>query len=298
MMRTRAHIRYATDWALRIVLFCCAVLIAWRTCAGRLTLRVRMKSPSNAEGWFGLAALLLVLLRAKPTRAGEAQRRALDRLDVLAVLAIAAIVASSFWRAANFFFLSDDFILLKYARSPVYSYRVFFTTAGGDGFYRPLASLSMTLTSSCAGTNPIYWHSFGFALHAMNSILVFLLAWRLGFSRLGACFASALFAVHATRPEAVVWIAARSDLLATFFVLLALLFFIRSLEASGSRAVFFGSVSLVAMVLGFFSKESSYTLPFLLVVLLASKGALRERWYTLAPFFAAAAGFLAWRWYF
>src|SRR5260370_5415926 len=123
MMPTRAHIRYATDWALTIVLFCCAVLIAWRTFAGPLTFPVRMNSPINAEGWFGLAALLLVLLRAKPTRSGEGQRRALDRLDLLAVLAIAAIVAPSFWRAAYLFFLSAPFILLKYPRSPVYPFR-------------------------------------------------------------------------------------------------------------------------------------------------------------------------------
>jgi hypothetical protein len=52
------------------------------------------------------------------------------------------------------------------------------------------------------------------------------------------------------------------------------------------------------MVLAFISKESSYTLPLVLVVFLAVNGGLKTRrgWYALAPFFAFAAGMLAWRW--
>src|SRR5690349_20862792 len=108
LAHSNGKIRYTVDWALTIVLICCALVIACRTLAGPLTFPVRVHSPINAEGWFGLAALLLVLVRAKPSRTGESRRRALDRLDILALLAIALIVATAFWRAANFYFLSDD----------------------------------------------------------------------------------------------------------------------------------------------------------------------------------------------
>jgi hypothetical protein len=58
-------------------------------------------------------------------------------------------------------------------------------------------------------------------------------------------------------------------------------------------------VALIAMMLAFLSKESSYTIPLLLVVYLAARGALRHRrgWMTLLPFFVAAAAFFAWRWH-
>src|SRR5205807_10506826 len=185
-----------------------------------------VKSPINVEAWFGLSPILLALLRAKqrplpygrgsdggvPSRdrkgAVGPQRYKLNSFDAFAVTAIACLVASAFYRSADFYFLSDDFILLKYARSFSYNFHALFTTPGGDGFYRPLAYASMAWTSAWAGVNPVYWHWIGFALHAINSILVFLLAWALGLPRLASAFAAILFAVHGTRPEGVIWVAA------------------------------------------------------------------------------------------
>jgi len=281
------------QWLLAAVLLTCALLIASRGLAGPLTSPLRIHSPINVESFFGLAAVLLVLLRAKNDRTRAESHQ---RVNAAAALVIALFVAALFWRAANFYFLSDDFILLKYARFP--AYHAVFTTAGGDGFYRPVSYVSMALTASYAGLSPFHWHMVGFALHATNSILVLLLAGALGFSRLPALFAAALFAAHATRPETVVWVAARADLLAAFFVLLALLAFIRSWDGPARTALLYRSGSVLAMILAFLSKESSYTFPLLLVVFLAWKGVWHSKraWYALLPFIAVAMGFLTWRW--
>jgi protein O-mannosyl-transferase len=277
---------------LAAALLLCGLLIVCRTIFGPLTFPFSLKSPMNVEGWFGLCAILLVVIQSR-TRNG-AVGPWLNRWDAFAVAAITCLTASAFYRAAAFYFLSDDFILLKYAKSFSYNFHSLFATPGGDGFYRPLAHVSMALTSSWAGVSPVYWHWIGFALHAANSILVFFLARALRLPRLASAFAAALFAVHGTRPEAVIWVAARSDLLATFFVLIALVSFI----ISWNRPVLWRTVSLVSMILAFFSKESSYTFPLVLLVFLASNGGLRTRrgWYSLAPFFAVAAGMLVWRW--
>ena len=285
---------------LAAVLLFCGIVIACRTAIGPLPF---VKSPINVEGWFGLAAILLVLTR-RPLPYGRGsdgvvgpQRYKLNRLDAFAVTAIAFLIAAAFYRAANFYFLSDDFILLKYARSFSYNFHALFTTPGGDGFYRPLAYASMAWTSAWAGVNPVYWHWIGFSLHAINSILVFFLAWALGLPRLASAFAAALFAVHGTRPEAVMWVATRHDLVATLFVLIALVSFILSWN-DARWSVLLRVVSLLSMVLAFFSKESSYTFPLVLLVFLGSNGGLKTRrgWYALAPFFALAAGMLVWRW--
>jgi hypothetical protein len=286
--------RRIAQWVLTGALLLCGLLIASRTLAGPFS----VKSPMNVEGWFGLSAILVALLPSRDRKGAVGpQRNNLNRWDAFAVFAIACLVASAFWRAADFYFLSDDFILLKYARSFSYNFHTLFATPGGDGFYRPLAYASMAWASAWAGVNPAYWHWIGFALHAVNSILVFFLAWTLGLPRLASAFAAALFAVHGTRPEAVIWVATRSDLLASFFVLIALITFI--LSWNGARwSLLLRVLSLLSMFLAFLSKESSYTVPLVLMAFLASNGGLRTRrgWYSLAPFFAVAGGMLVWRW--
>src|SRR5258708_6969007 len=241
--------RQIAQWLLTATLLICGLVIACRTLVGPLTFPLSVKSPINVEGWFGLSAILLALLPSRDRKGAVGpQRFKLNRWDGFAVTAIVCLVAAAFYRAANFYFLSDDFILLKYARSFSYNFHALFTTPGGDGFYRPLAYASMAWTAAWAGVNPVYWHWVGFALPALNPILLFLLAWALGLPRLASAFAAIIFAVHGTRPEAVIWVAARHDLLATFFVLIALVSFIQSWNES-RWSVLLRAVSIMSMVL-------------------------------------------------
>jgi hypothetical protein len=87
-------------------------------------------------------------------------------------------------------------------------------------------------------------------------------------------------------------------LLATLFVLLGLVFFIRGEDVDGWRAMLYRSASRLSMVLAFLSKESAYTFPVLLALLLAWRGALKTKrsFFALLPFVAVAAAFLVWRW--
>jgi hypothetical protein len=288
--------RRAAQSVLSGVSVCCAVLIAWRALAGPLDSPIHLHSPLNVESVFGLSTILLLLIRAKTNEIAAPLEQRLGQLDLLASASVVAIVAGAFCQAASFYFLSDDFILLKYAATPMY--RAILTTAGGDGFYRPLPYASMAFTAAWAGLNPVYWHGTAIALHAVNSMLVYFLAAMLRLSRFAAWFAAALFAVHASRPETVAWIAARYDLLATLFFLLGLVLFIRGWNLVGVRSLLYRSTSLLAMVLAFLSKESAYTFPLLLLLFLAWKGELKNgrSCFALLPFFGVAAAFLAWRW--
>src|ERR1700675_2551033 len=166
--------RRIAQWVLVAALLLFGLLIICRTLFGPLTSPFSVKSPMNVEGWFGLSAILLVLIQSRRGAVGP-RLGSLIQWDAFAVAAIACLTASAFYRAAGFYFLSDDFILLKYAKSFSYNFHSLFATPGGDGFYRPLAYASMALTSSWAGVSPVNWHWIGFALHAANSILVFFL---------------------------------------------------------------------------------------------------------------------------
>lgn len=284
----------ARQWTRRVLtaaLAASALALAVRTLAGPIYFR----SPLNVESAIGLTVTLLLLLRATPGNVTQAPtRRKFDAWDVLAMVLIAGLIAVVFWRAAGFYFLSDDFILLKQAKA--FSYvRGLFATRGADGSYRPATHFYMHMAYKWAGANATYWHWTEFAIHAANSILVFVVAWMLGFTRFSAAFAAALFAVHGTRPEAVVWLAGRADLLAAFFVLLGLAAFIRFWSRDGGAAWY--CVSLFSMLLAILSKESAYTFALLLVVFLVSKHALRTRRAirALVPFFVVTAALLAWR---
>jgi len=291
-------VRSAAQWVLSGVCICCALLIGWRALAGPLDSPIHLHSPLNVESLFALSGILLLLTRTT-TGVGIVtgpKKRRLDGFDWLPLISVAVIVACAFWHALSFYFLSDDFILVKYALKPML--RDVFRTPGGDGFYRPIPYASMALTAIFAGVNPVYWHAAAIALHAVNSMLVYLLAVALRFSRYAAWFAAAVFAVHASRPETVVWIAARYDLLATLFVLLGVVLFIRGQDLEGWRALLYRSASLLAMLLAYLSKESTYTFPVLLLLYVAWKGDWKTRRsvLTLLPFFALAAAFLVWRW--
>jgi len=163
-----------------------------------------------------------------------------------------------------------------------------FTTSGGDGFFRPITNLSLALTARWAGFDPLRWHVAEFVLHAANSLLVFALARQLAMDRMSAWFAAALFAVHASRPEAVVWISGRFDLQVAFFALLALELYLRSQTL----------LALAAMALAILSKESGYAVPALIALMPPPRGdsGWRNRARLSAPFFAVAAVFFAYRW--
>jgi protein O-mannosyl-transferase len=249
-------------------------------------------SPMNAEGIFGAAAIVLMLLsstsaqvNASGTTAGQsAEKPSRASFDLSMLAALAMLVAITYGRVAGSYFLSDDFVLLRHAQEYGHTVWRTFTHGGGDGFFRPLIYLSVALTAPWAGTNPWAWHIPALALHVANSWLVFALARSLNYGRFVGGLAAALFAVHGTRPETAVWITGRFDLVATFFALLALVLFLRGREW----------LALVAMVLGLLSKESAYSIPLMLaVVMLTAKD---RRWRPLIPFIAVTAVLFVYRW--
>src|SRR5260370_9977715 len=211
------------------------LVIALRMLFGPFDGPLRVRIPLNPEGWFGLALTILLATRDGRTDNGEKpQQRPHGWWIAVAITALIGFTTAAFWRTLHFNFLSDDFILVKLADTFHFAMRPLFTTAGGDGFFRPIRYVSLALTSMWAGVNPMAWHATTLALHVPNVVLVFILATRLAASRLAASFAGALFAVPANRPDRATWIAGRFDLVATFFVLVGLLFFIRSCDETPS----------------------------------------------------------------
>lgn len=115
-------------------------------------------------------------------------------------------------------------------------------------------SISLALDYSLWGLNPLGFHLTNILLHAISTVLLYLLGRRLQ-NTTGAVFASLLFALHPIQAHAVNVIATRADLLTAFFSLL-------SLQAFFSRRTISFTVMLVLALL---SKETSMVLPVALL---------------------------------
>lgn len=106
---------------------------------------------------------------------------------------------------------------------------------GNGYYYRPLLELLFWLDNFLWAMEPRTMHLENILLHCANSVLVFLLVRKLlgGTEkpfRLLTLLVVLLFALHPVNVEAVAWIAGRSDLLLTLFVLSACYFGISWLD--------------------------------------------------------------------
>lgn len=255
-----------------------------------------VRSPLNLESLFGVSATLVLLGRLRKAEPeDEPEEPGLFARDWLMLAAIPVIGLALLWQSLGCPFLSDDFYLVSLA-TRVHGYSAaLLKHGGGTEFFRPVGGLALAATGRLFGSSPMLWHLASLLLHLLNSTLLFLLARRLTFSRLASLAAALLFALHGTRPEAVTWIAGRFDLLATFFVLSALLLY--PLELRNRPPLrYWGSLAL--MVLAILSKESAYAFPLLMtaVVAMRSGGSWRHQRRTV-PFWAVAAGLFAVRWW-
>lgn len=93
-------------------------------------------------------------------------------------------------------------------------------------YYRPLTIASLLLDRALGGERPVVYHLSVVWAHALTASLVCWLGLQVLGSqpagRLAALFAAALFAVHPIHTESVAWMAGRSDVLATGFLLAAM----------------------------------------------------------------------------
>lgn len=121
--------------------------------------------------------------------------------------------------------------------------------------YRPVVTLSYFMDQYVWGLNPFGFHLTNLFLHLANVLLVYLLFSRLCPNNLIAIASTALYSVQPVLTEAINSIGFREDLLATMFVLLSTLLYIR-----GNLAI-----STLSYGMALLSKESAFPLPLILI---------------------------------
>jgi len=141
----------------------------------------------------------------------------------LAVVVLAVCVIT-FWPTLEAGFLADDFVLVESVNRG-YTWLLRWPTELPGNIFRPLFLLGLKAQDLAFGSRPAGFHLVSLLLHSANVWLTILVSRQLGLEWRAAVAAGLLFAVSATRVEAVAWIAAQSDLWMTGSLLLAMVMF-------------------------------------------------------------------------
>jgi tetratricopeptide (TPR) repeat protein len=131
-----------------------------------------------------------------------------------------------------------------------------------DNVYVPLTILTLTLEYKFVELKPFLYHLDNIILHALVSVLVFLLGLKLHLTKRSAFLGALLFSIHPLRVESVAWVTERKDVLYSFFYLLSVLTYLRFAE---SKKPFPYILSLIFCALSMLAKASALTLPFILL---------------------------------
>ena len=129
---------------------------------------------------------------------------------------------------------------------------------------RGVAMLSFAINYAIGGLNVLGYHIVNLVIHITNGILVYFLIFLTldridsfkGIAKKIAIYTALLFAVHPIQTQAVTYIVQRMESLASMFMLIGLLLFIKGTETSktASRVLLYGA-AVVSYLLGFKSKE-------------------------------------------
>lgn len=182
---------------------------------------------------------------------------------VIVFAGLATVVFIFYQPILGGYFISDDYSFLSWLLDNAsfllrgeHLWEWFF--ASGTVFLRPVLQWLFLLNYWAWDTNATGYYLTNIGLHTLNAFLIYLLTFQITHQRSSALMASLLFALHPIHAESVCWIADIVDLLATFFVLLSVVYFV--LFRQKSRRLYY-VIALISFALAALTKESTLTLP-------------------------------------
>jgi len=131
-------------------------------------------------------------------------------------------------------------------------------------YFQPVTWLSHMLDCQLFGLHSGMHHMENVMLHILNSILLFSALYKMTGAIWRSAFAAMLFAVHPLNVESVAWIAAKKNVLSTFFFMLTVLAYIHYANKPLIRRYI--PVALL-MFIGVLTKPMLVTLPCVLLLL-------------------------------
>jgi len=165
----------------------------------------------------------------------------------------------------------------------IFTDRIFLT-------WLPLYFLSLRIDHLFFGLAPFGYHLTNLLLHLVNAFLVLAVAGRLTGRREVAWGAAFLFALHPAATESVAWIAERKGLVAFLFAALAILAFLRAIDAKGlARRAAGHLLGALLLFLALTAKGSALVVPLILALYVVSVRWPERRWRWLGDLLPYAA---------
>lgn len=230
----------------------------------------------------------------------------------LAVMTVSLIGLLTFKLTLGYFFTgTDTFTLIESAKITSVSdlSRIFLQPLmwGSDflshgKFYRPISTFSYSLDYSLWGLDPFGYHLTDLILHVIVIVLVFFLIVSLtGGDIASAWLGAVVFAIHPILVESVPAPALRHDVLASLFLVLAFLLFLKGRAKASGGAVLRG-LSLACYVLALCSKEIALFFPALILTYVSVFSEKDTVWSRVAhagkaslPYLLATLVYVVWR---
>ena len=139
-----------------------------------------------------------------------------------------------------------------------------------SNYYRPFLFFTFAVNYVIDGIKPFGYHLLSNLIHIGNTILVFSILYSVFKRRLVAFLTALFFLIHPLQTEAVTYVSGRGDSLVVLFMLLSLLFFLKSYstpsqDVKWKRGILLG-FSLGSLILALLSRETAIIFPLLLMV--------------------------------
>jgi tetratricopeptide (TPR) repeat protein len=206
--------------------------------------------------------------KAKPPAAGSLSRlKAPPFWQQPAVLGgmFVLLVLAAYWPALHAGFIWDDdkYVTHNPLLTDAGGLREIWFSAHTQSQYFPLVYTTFRLEHALWGLNPLGYHLVNVLLHGLNAALVWTILKRLLVP--GAWLAAAIFALHPVNVESVAWVTELKNVESLFFYVLALLAWLKFLDASGPPPWRY-------YLLALFAKTTACTLPVALALILWLRG--------------------------
>ncbi len=147
---------------------------------------------------------------------------------------------------------------------------IFSLTSRHSNNWHPVTWLSHMVDAELFSLSPEGHHLTSICLHALNSLMMFLILRLMTGAVWRSAIVAALFAWHPLRVESVAWVAERKDVLSGFFAMLVLGAYARFVAFKTQNSVrtrLWYGLALLFFALGLMSKPMLVTLPFVMLLL-------------------------------
>jgi tetratricopeptide (TPR) repeat protein len=174
-----------------------------------------------------------------------------------------------YWNIQNFGFINYDDNLYVTENDSIQSGLsirglVGVLTDTRTGNWHPVTMISHAVDWELFGQNAGGHHWHNLVLHAINTVLLFLLLNQMTGAIWRSAMVAALFAIHPINVESVAWVSERKNVLSTFFWFLTMLFYVWYVRKPGWKRYL---PVFVCFALGLMSKPMLVTLPFVMLLM-------------------------------